>query len=90
MYDNCAPGDTYIAEGRHAGYSVSTDGIHWPKGSDLALQPETGPAQWSEDLRTPLNIFFFYDWSFTVIYTGKLRGHNFWAIGLARLRRKDA
>jgi hypothetical protein len=87
VYDNCAPGDTYIAEGRHGGYSVSTDGIHWPKGSDLALQPESGPAQWSEDLRTPLGLIPEDDGTFTVLYTGKVRGQNFWALGLARLKR---
>ncbi len=36
----------------HNGHSA--DGIHWPKGGNLPLQPESGPAQWSEDLRTPL------------------------------------
>lgn len=86
VYDNCAPGDTYIAEGRHIGCSVSTDGFHWPKGRDVAVQPGTGPAQWSEDLRTPLGLVAEDDGTFTVFYTGKLRGQNFWPLGLARLQ----
>ncbi len=89
VYDNCAPGDTYIAEGRHGGYSISTDGIHWPKGGDLPLQPASGPAQWSEDLRTPLGLIPEDDGTFTVLYTAKVRGENFWALGVARLRRVD-
>ena len=89
VYDNCAPGDTYIPEGRHGGYSVSTDGIHWPKGGDLPLQPASGPAQWSEDLRTPLGLIPEDDGTFTILYTAKVRGENFWALGLARLRRVD-
>lgn len=88
FYDNCAPGDTYIAEARHVGYSVSADGIHWPKGRDLAVQPAQGPAQWSEDIRTPLSLIAEADGTFTMIYTGKVRGENFWAVGLARLRPK--
>jgi len=86
VYDNCAPGDTYIAEARHVGCSVSTDGINWPKGQDLAVQPAEGSAQWSEDLRTALGLIAEDDGTFTLLYTGKLRGKNFWPVGLARLR----
>ena len=86
VYDNCAPGDTYIPEGRHVGCSISTDGVHWPKGHDLAVQPTAGPAQWSEDLRTPLGLIAEADGTFTLLYTGKLRGLDFWPVGLARLR----
>ncbi|QYM79001.1 hypothetical protein K0B96_17115 [Horticoccus luteus] len=85
IYDNCAPGDTYIPEARHIGYSVSADGIHWPKGGNLAVQPPTGPAQWSEDIRTPLGLIAEDDGTFMMLYTGKLRGHKFWPVGLARL-----
>ncbi|MCF7686935.1 MAG: DUF4202 family protein [Cephaloticoccus sp.] len=87
VYDNCAPGDTYIAEPRHIGCAISTDGIHWPKGGNLAVQPETGTAQWSEDLRTALGLIAEEDGSFSVFYTGKVRGQNFWALGVARLQR---
>ncbi len=90
VYDNCAAGDTYIAEGRHVGCSLSADGIHWPKGQDLAVQPPDGPAQWSEDLRTALGLIAEEDGSFTLLYTGKARGQQFWSVGLARLRRTEA
>ena len=86
FYDNCAAGDTYVAEGRHVGYSVSDDGVHWPKGRDLAVQPASGAAQWSEDLRTPLSLIAEADGTFTMFYTGQLRGRKFWPVGLARLR----
>jgi hypothetical protein len=86
IYDNCAPGDTYIAEARHVGYSVSADGIHWPKGGNLAVQPPEGPAQWSEDIRTPLGLVAEPDGTFTMLYTGKVRGEHFWAVGVARLK----
>ncbi len=88
VYDNCAAGSTYIPEGRHVGCSFSADGVHWPKGSDLAVQPATGPAQWSEDIRTPLGLIAEDDGTFTLLYTGQLRGQKFWPVGLARLRLK--
>ncbi len=86
VYDNCAAGDTYIAEARHVGCSISADGVHWPKGRDLAVQPSDGPAQWSDDIRTALGLITEDDGTFTMLYTGKLRGKNFWPVGLARLR----
>jgi len=89
VYDNCAPGNTYIPEGRHVGCSVSTDGIHWPKGHDLPVQPVSGPAQWSEDIRTALGLIIEEDGTFTLLYTGQLRGKKFWSVGLARLRVKQ-
>lgn len=88
VYDNCAAGDTYIPEGRHVGCSVSDDGIHWPKGRNLAVQPPAGPAQWSEDIRTPLGLIAEEDGTFTLLYTGQLRGQKFWPVGLARYRVK--
>ncbi len=88
VYDNCAAGDTYIPEGRHVGCSVSDDGIHWPKGRSLAVQPPAGPAQWSEDIRTPLGLIAEEDGTFTLLYTGQLRGQKFWPVGLARYRVK--
>lgn len=88
VYDNCGTGNGYIAEGRHVGCSISADGIHWPKGHNLPVQPQDGPAQWSEDMRTPLGIIAEENGTFTVLYTGKLRGQKFWPVGLARLRCK--
>ncbi|MBP6506816.1 MAG: hypothetical protein KA257_04565 [Opitutaceae bacterium] len=90
VYDNCAAGDTYICEGRHVGCSVSTDGVHWPKGHDLAVQPPDGPAQWSEDIRTALGLIEEEDGTFTLIYTGKVRGEKFWAVGLVHLQIQPA
>lgn len=89
VYDNCTPGDgfAYGAEGRHVGYAVSADGIHWPRGGSLAVQPPSGPAQWSDDIRTPLGLIAEADGTYSMLYTGKLRGQQFWAVGLARFRR---
>lgn len=85
VYDNCAPGNAYQPEARHMGLAVSADGIHWPQGAAVAVQPPAGPAQWSEDLRTPLGLIPEDDGTFTVLYTGQLRGQKFWPVGLARL-----
>lgn len=84
VYDNCAEGDTYIPEGRHVGFSLSADGIHWPKGCKLAVQPHDGPAQWSDDVRTALGLIPEDDGTFTLLYTAKVRGRNFWSVGLSR------
>ncbi|MBS0663053.1 MAG: hypothetical protein JSR48_07290 [Verrucomicrobia bacterium] len=89
VYDNCTAGDDYIPEGRHVGYAVSSDGIHWPKGGDLPVQPAAGAAQWSEDIRTPLGLIAEEDGAFTVLYTGKMKGKSFWPVGLARFRLKS-
>jgi hypothetical protein len=86
VYDNCAAGATYMADARHIGITESIDGVNWSPGRALAVQPETGAAQWSEDIRTPLGLVAEDDGTFTVLYTGRLRGKNFWPLGLARLR----
>lgn len=54
-------------------------------GGNLAVQPPAGPAQWSEDIRAPLGLIAEDDGTFTMLYTGKLRGHKVWPVGLARL-----
>lgn len=87
IYDNCAPhpaGD-YAADGLHVGYSVSADGIHWPKGGNIAVQT-AGAGNWSDDVRTPLSLIAEADGTFTMLYTAKLRGANFWPLALARLK----
>jgi hypothetical protein len=87
IYDNCARDGTvnYVPDARHVGYSVSTDGIHWPQGRDLAVQP-AGAANWSDDIRTPLCLIPEGGDIYTMLYTAKLRDRNFWAVGLARVR----
>lgn len=87
IYDNCRHDATtpYIADGRHVGYSISRDGLHWPPGRSLAVQPE-GAANWSDDVRTPLCLIATGDDEFAIVYTAKLRGRNFWAVGVARVR----
>lgn len=87
IYDNCRPDEAggYGADGLHVGYSVSADGIHWPKGGSIAVQAE-GKSNWSDDIRTPLSLIDEGDGSFTMIYTAKLRDRNFWPVGLARLQ----
>ncbi|QYM78179.1 hypothetical protein K0B96_12810 [Horticoccus luteus] len=87
IYDNCLSdaGTPYLPDGRHVGYSVSTDSVHWPQGRSVAVQPE-GPANWSDDVRTPLCLVSTGDDHCTMIYTAKLRDRNFWGVGLARLR----
>ena len=37
------------------------------------------------ELRTPLGLIPEDDGTFTVLYTAKVRGENFWALGMARL-----
>jgi hypothetical protein len=86
VYDNCGPGDTYVPEPRHVGCAFSRDGVNWPPGQNLAVQPAQGPAQWSEDCRTALGLIPEDDGTFTLLYTAKLRDQSFWALGLARLR----
>lgn len=77
----------WVAEPRHIGIAFSADGTHWPRGGRLAVQPPDGPAQWSEDLRTPLGLIPEEDGNFTVLYTAQNRSERFWSVGLARLAR---
>jgi hypothetical protein len=74
----------YVTDGHHIGWSMSDDGIHWPPGRRLNVQP--GAANWSDDIRTPLCLIREADGTFTMLYTAKRRGELFWSVGLARLR----
>lgn len=74
----------YVADGRHVGLAVSSDGIHWPPGQRIDVQP--GDANWSEDIRTPLCLIPEDDGTYTMLYTGKRKGEMFWPVGLARLK----
>jgi hypothetical protein len=66
------------------GFSVSADGIHWPPGQRLDVQP--GEANWSEDVRRPLCLIAEGDGVYTMLYTGKRKGQMFWPVGLVRLK----
>ena len=74
----------YVADGHHVGISISRDGIHWPPGERLDVQP--GDANWSEDLRTPLCLIPEGNGIYTMLYTGKRKGAMFWPVGLVRLK----
>jgi hypothetical protein len=77
------------------GYSVSADGIHWPPGQSLVLQPT--PGKWSAEIRTPLGLVPEEDGTFTVFYTGfeqkadwtrlmESKPVNTFAVGFVRVR----
>lgn len=74
----------YVADGHNVGFSVSSDGIHWPQGQRIDVQP--GKANWSEDIRTPLCLIPEGGNVYTMLYTGKRKGQMFWPVGLVRLR----
>jgi len=74
----------YVIDGHHVGYSVSEDGINWPRGRRLDVQP--GKANWSEDIRTPLCLIPEGNDIYTMLYTGKRKGKLFWSIGLVKLK----
>ena len=88
VYDTSAAPDAI-------GYSISADGIHWPPGRALAIQPASG--KWSPEIRTPLGLVEEADGTFTVFYTGfeqpadwtrlmEAKPVNTFAIGFARVR----
>ena len=88
MYDTTTDPDVI-------GYSISTDGIHWPPGRSLAIQAVKG--KWSPEIRTPLGLVEEADGTFTVFYTGfeqapdwtrlmESKPVNTFAIGFARVR----
>jgi hypothetical protein len=61
IYD--CPGATGI------GYSYSEDGIHWPSGRVLDVQPK-GKGVWATEVRTPLSLIREDDGTYTLFYTG--------------------
>jgi hypothetical protein len=69
------------------GYSISADGITWPLETRLVVQ--TGSNQWAgkgdHDMRTPLCAVREEDGTFTVIYTAKINGSYFSAVGKCTL-----
>jgi hypothetical protein len=86
IYD-CSLDDSnpaYVIDGLNVGVSISDDGIHWPPGKRINVQP--GAANWSDDVRTPLCIVPEKDGSFTMVYTAKKRGELFWGLGYVKLK----
>jgi hypothetical protein len=71
-------------------YSISSDGIHWPKGENLVVQSKQN--NWAVDVRTPLGLVPEDDGTFTVIYTARMKqdpknpAAKFWAVGKVRVR----
>lgn len=77
------------------GYSISADGMHWPQGQPLVIQPAKG--KWSYEIRTPLGLVEEPDGTFTLFYTGfeqepdwtalmAAKPGNTMAIGFARVK----
>jgi hypothetical protein len=77
------------------GYAISADGIHWPAGQTLVIQPTRG--KWSPEIRTPLGLVPEGDGTYTVFYTGfeqaadwarlmESKPVNTFAVGFARVR----
>ena len=80
------------------GYAISADGIHWPAGQTLIIQPARG--KWSPEIRTPLGLVPEGDGTYTVFYTGfeqaadwtrlmESKPVNTFAVGFARVRVAD-
>lgn len=50
------------------GWAYSADGIHWPKGNKLVIQPQA--RQWAKDVRTPMGLIDEGNNHFTLYYSG--------------------
>lgn len=87
VYDSSpvAPGNKYIEEGIHVGYSFSRDGIGWAPGKRLAIHTE-GDANWAADIRTPLGLIPLDEGRFAMFYTARDKSVQFWNVGLAIVR----
>jgi hypothetical protein len=57
------------------GYTSSSDGIHWGQGANLVIQAKEG-AHWADPVRTPLGLIPEGNNTFTLFYTGYLKGGN--------------
>lgn len=72
---------------REVGYSISKDGLDWPRETRLTVQ--TGDNQWAGTgdhyMRTPLCAIRNDDGTFTVIYTARMKDKDFWAVGKCTL-----
>lgn len=76
----------YLNDPIQVGYSVSCDGLFWPPGKRLAVRDPLAQNNWAEDVRTPLGLLPMEDGSYTLLYTAKKKGKQFWAVGAARVQ----
>jgi hypothetical protein len=58
-------------QGNSVGYAFSSDGIHWSRGRQLAVQ--TGSGIWAAEVRTPLGLIGEGDGLFTLFYSANER-----------------
>ena len=68
------------------GYSVSINGLDWPTGARIAVRDISDKENWAEDVRTPLGLIPMEDGTYSLLYTAKKKGEQFWAIGVSRVR----
>jgi hypothetical protein len=90
MFEDGKPAPAPFNNSNAVAYSISTDGIHWPKGENLVVQSERN--NWAMDVRTPLGMVPEDDGTFTVTYTARMKqdpkapATKFWAVGKVRVR----
>lgn len=75
-------GDEVERNGDSIGYSVSEDGIHWPKMKTLNVQRDD---PWSREMRTPLGLIENDDGSFLLYYTAREKEGLFWSLDRVRV-----
>ena len=68
------------------GYSVSRNGLDWPPGARIEVRDISDQENWAEDVRTPLGLIPMEDGTYTILFTAKKKGEQFWAVGAARVR----
>ena len=78
-------GTEYVPDPCFVGYSVSGDGVRWPRGRRLAVLPEDGSG-WAEDVRTPLGLSPLGGDRYAMLFTAKEKEKQFWSVGLAVVR----
>jgi hypothetical protein len=90
MFEEGKPPPAPFNNGNAIAYSISADGIHWPKGEDLVVQSDRN--NWAADVRTPLGLVPEDDGSFSVVYTARMKpdpkapAARFWAVGKVSVR----
>ena len=77
--------NNYINDPAQVGYSVSSNGLIWPPGKRLEVRDTGDEDNWAEDVRTPLGLIPMEDGTYSILFTAKKKGKQFWAVGLARV-----